>query len=130
MSRNCKVISVYFGTRRRYPYNSKDAIDVMTDVMEHERTMDPGVDNLDVILVNHDCGSIEGNNYLESINGTEVVAISDLYEDLAQRSKQNCIEIGLEERHKDIQIYSGSDQRWKLMLEEVNPDIVFISDPK
>ena len=72
MSRNCKVISVYFGTRRRYPYNSKDAIDVMTDVMEHERTMDPGVDNLDIILVNHDCGSVEGNNFLESVDDTKV----------------------------------------------------------
>ena len=64
---------------------------------------------------------------IASISGTEIVAISDLYEDLAQRSKKNCVEIGLGERHKDIQLYSGSDQRWKLMLEEVNPDIVFIS---
>ena len=72
MDRNCKVISTYFGTRRRYPYNSKDAIDVIKNVIEHERTMDPGVDNLDVVLVNHDCGDIEGNNYLDSIDGTEV----------------------------------------------------------
>jgi len=64
---------------------------------------------------------------IASINETEVVAISDLYEDLAQRSKKNCVEIGLGERHKDIQIYSESDQRWKLMLDEVKPDIVFIS---
>jgi|TARA_R110000765_G_scaffold337513_1_gene427806 hypothetical protein len=72
MGRNCKVISAYFGTRRRYPYNSKDAIDVMMNVIEHERTMDPGVDNLDVVLINHDCGDEEGNNYLDSIDGIEV----------------------------------------------------------
>ena len=72
MSRYCKIIATYFGTRRRYPYNSKDSIDVMKDVIEHERTIDPGVDNLDIILVNHDCDSVDGNNYINSLEGTDV----------------------------------------------------------
>jgi hypothetical protein len=72
MSRNCKLISTYFGTRRRYPYNCKDAIEVLKDNIEHERTMDPGVDNLDIILVNHDCSSIDGNNYINSLEGIDL----------------------------------------------------------
>ena len=64
---------------------------------------------------------------IATIEGTEVVAISDLFEDLAMRSKENCMEIGKGERHKNIQIYYGDKNIWKLMLKEVKPDVVFIS---
>ena len=64
---------------------------------------------------------------IATIDGTEIVAISDLYKDLVERSKTNSIEIGKGERHKNIQGYYGSDEQWKLMLKEVRPDIVFIS---
>jgi predicted dehydrogenase len=56
-----------------------------------------------------------------------VVAISDLYQDLAQRSIDNCKEIGKGERHNEIAIYYGGEDKWKLMLKEVKPDVVFIS---
>ena len=62
---------------------------------------------------------------IATIEGTEVVAISDLFEDLAMRSKENCMEIGKGERHKNIQIYYGDKNIWKLMLKEVKPDVVF-----
>ena len=64
---------------------------------------------------------------IATIEGTEVVAISDLFEDLAMRSKENCMEIGKGERHKKIQIYHGDKNIWKLMLKEIKPDVVFIS---
>ena len=64
---------------------------------------------------------------IASIEGTEVVAISDLYQDLTQRSKDNCKEIGNGQRHNDIAIYYGDENKWKTMLKEVKPDIVFIS---
>ncbi|MDG2173946.1 MAG: Gfo/Idh/MocA family oxidoreductase [Flavobacteriaceae bacterium] len=62
-----------------------------------------------------------------TIEGTEVVAISDLYQDLVQRSIDNCKEIGKGERHNKIAMYSGGENKWKLMLKEVKPDAVFIS---
>ena len=64
---------------------------------------------------------------IATIEGTEVVAISDLYQDLTQRSIDICKEIGKGERHNEIAMYSGGENKWKLMLKEVKPDAVFIS---
>ncbi|WP_286745622.1 Gfo/Idh/MocA family oxidoreductase [Roseivirga sp. UBA1976] len=62
-----------------------------------------------------------------SLEGTEIVAISDLYEDWAQRSADRCKEAGNGQRHQDIKLYHGSENGWKQMLEEVKPDAVIIS---
>ena len=64
---------------------------------------------------------------LATIEGTEIVAISDLYEDLAKRSADKCTEIGKGHRHKNIAVYHSGEDKWKLMLEEVKPDAVFIA---
>lgn len=64
---------------------------------------------------------------LATIEGTEIVAISDLYEDLAKPSADRCSEIGKGKRHKDIALYHGSENQWKQMLEEVKPDAVIIA---
>jgi predicted dehydrogenase len=64
-----------------------------------------------------------------AIEGTEVVAISDLYEDLALRSKKNCEEAGNGERHTAIKLYHGKKNGWKKMLREVKPDAVVIATP-
>ena len=64
---------------------------------------------------------------LASIEGTEIVAISDLYEDLANNSASKCKEIDKGSRHKKIAVYHGAEDKWKLMLDEVKPDAVFIS---
>ena len=37
---------------------------------------------------------------LAAIDGTEIVAVSDLYEDLAKRTANNCQEVGKGERHQ------------------------------
>ena len=70
--KNCKVIATYFGTRRHYPYDYKDTIRVLVDSIQNEIELDPGVKHLDVILVNHDCGVEEGNEFLKSIDGKEI----------------------------------------------------------
>jgi hypothetical protein len=70
--KNCKVIATYFGVRRHYPYDCNDTIQVLKDSIQNEIELDPGVDNLDVILVNHDCGVNEGNRYLQSLDGKEI----------------------------------------------------------
>ena len=64
---------------------------------------------------------------IAAIEGTEVVAISDLYNDLAMKSYNVCKDIGGGNRHKNIAIYSGDENKWRAMLKEVKPDAVFIS---
>ena len=61
---------------------------------------------------------------LASIEGTEIVAISDLYEDLAKRSEQRVQAKG----HKP-KLYFGHPNLWRTMLTEVKPDIVVIATP-
>jgi predicted dehydrogenase len=63
---------------------------------------------------------------LATINGTEIVAIADIFEDLVDRSVANCIEAG-NGRHQNIARYFGADDEWKKMLAEVKPDAVFIA---
>ena len=64
---------------------------------------------------------------LASLEGVEVVAISDLYEDSCIRSSKVASEIGKGERHNNIAQYWGEENKWELMLEEIKPDAVFIS---
>ena len=64
---------------------------------------------------------------IAAIEGTEVVGISDLYKDLAEKSSIVCQGIGNGKRHKNIAIYSGNKDKWIAMLKEVKPDAVFIS---
>lgn len=62
-----------------------------------------------------------------SLEGTEIVAISDLYEDWAKRSADRCKEIGAGQRHQNIKLYHGEENLWKQMLAEVKPDAVIIA---
>ena len=64
--------------------------------------------------------------FLAKLDGFEVVAISDLYEDNVMRERDFCLEIGKGKRHQDISTYSGGENKWKQMLDEVKPDVVFI----
>jgi predicted dehydrogenase len=66
---------------------------------------------------------------IAEMEGTEVVAISDLYEDLARKSAAECKEKGGGVRHNDISVYYGSEDLWKKMLAEVKPDAVFVATP-
>ena len=60
------------------------------------------------------------------LEGTEIVAICDLYEDLVQRAIKNCKEVGAGQRHQNIASYHGGENEWKKMLEEVKPDAVMV----
>ena len=65
--------------------------------------------------------------FFSALPGTEVVAVCDLYEDLAKKAANDAREIGAGKRHKDVATYFGGENKWQLMLEEVKPDVVFIS---
>ena len=72
MYKNCKVVSTYFGERHNYPYNSEGTIEMLNDFIKHETNMDPGVNNLDIVFVNHNCNNKEGNDFINSLDGTNV----------------------------------------------------------
>jgi len=42
------------------------------------------------------------------------------------KEKKYCEEVGQGQRHQNIATYHGGEDQWKVMLEEVKPDIVFI----
>lgn len=67
--------------------------------------------------------------FMSKLEGVEIVAISDLYEDNVQKEYDYCQEIGKGMKHKNISTYFGGEDKWKLMLEEVKPDVVFICTP-
>lgn len=65
--------------------------------------------------------------FAASLPGTEIVAICDLYEDLATKWATVITEMGNGQRHQNIATYYGDEDKWKLMLKEVKPDMVFIA---
>lgn len=64
--------------------------------------------------------------FLSKLDGCEIVAICDLYEDLVNKEKDYCVEVGQGQKHQNIATYSGDENQWKVMLDEVKPDVVFI----
>ena len=65
--------------------------------------------------------------FAAGLPGTEIVAISDLYEDLAKRWAEEATKIGRGQRHKNIATYYGDENKWRTMLTEVKPDMVYIA---
>lgn len=60
--------------------------------------------------------------------GTEVVGICDLYEDLCNKAKAS-VQKGDPERHKNIKTYFGDEHAYRKMLAETKPDAVWIATP-
>jgi predicted dehydrogenase len=58
------------------------------------------------------------------IDGVDLVAISDLYEDKAKNAGRKAKEKG-----HSPKLYFGGKEDWKKMLKEVKPDAVFIATP-
>ena len=65
--------------------------------------------------------------FFASLPGTEVVAISDLYEENVKEKLQGIKQSTESSRHSDVATYWGDENQWKIMLQEVKPDVVFIS---
>ena len=62
---------------------------------------------------------------LASIEGTEIVAICDVYEDLVKRSIKACKSIDIN-RHGQIKAYFGDENQWLKMLKMEKLDAVFV----
>jgi predicted dehydrogenase len=84
----------------------------------------PKIDRVRVALIGVGARGTGHASQLASIEGTEIVAISDLYEDLAKRSEQRVQAKG----HKP-KVYFGNENLWRTMLTEVKPDMVVIATP-
>lgn len=69
------------------------------------------------------------NSQIAEIEGTEVVGISDLHEDLAKKAQSKSVAAGKGERHQNIKLYYENGDSWKQMLRELKPDMVVIATP-
>lgn len=89
----------------------------------------PKLDTVRVAMIGVGARGSGHTKRLANIEGTEIVAICDLYEDYVMRAKGFCDEAGKGERHTDIKLYHGQENHWKKMLREVRPDMVLIATP-
>jgi predicted dehydrogenase len=89
----------------------------------------PKLDTVRVAMIGVGARGSGHTKRLANIEGTEIVAISDLYEDYVMRAKGFCDEAGKGERHTNIKLYHGDVNAWKKMLREVRPDMVLIATP-
>ncbi len=86
----------------------------------------PNLDTVKIALIGVGARGSGHARDFATLEGTEIVAISDLYEDWANRSADRCKEIGDGKRHQNIKLYHGDENLWKQMLTEVKPDAVII----
>ena len=81
-------------------------------------------DNIRAAFIGINRGSTHLKNFA-TIPGTEVVALCDLYEDIVQRELNKLKTYNA--NYSNLKTYWGDENKWKLMLKEVKPDVVFIS---
>ncbi len=89
----------------------------------------PKLDTVKVAIIG--CGARGGTHikHLSTFEGTEVVGICDLYEDLAKKAKESAIKSGKGQRHKNLKLYFGDEHAYKKMLAETKPDLVYVITP-
>jgi predicted dehydrogenase len=66
--------------------------------------------------------------HLSALEGTEIVAVCDLYEDLAERAKKTILATDAE-RHGKLKLYTGDLEAYRKMLAETQPDLVYVVTP-
>lgn len=84
----------------------------------------PRLDKVRVALIGVGARGSGHTTQLSAIEGTEVVAISDLYQDLAERALKSAADKGHAPK-----LYYGDPNAWRTMLSETRPDAVFIATP-
>ena len=65
--------------------------------------------------------------FFAGLHGTEVVALSDLYQDNVKEKLTMVNQLTNASSDSNIVSYWGDENRWKTMLNETKPDVVFIS---
>ncbi|MFY0688211.1 MAG: Gfo/Idh/MocA family oxidoreductase [Cyclobacteriaceae bacterium] len=87
----------------------------------------PKIENVRIAVIGVGARGPGHLKFAASLPGTEIVAISDLYEDLATKWAEEAKKIGKGDRHKKVKAYFGDENKWREMLREVKPDMVFIA---
>ena len=70
-----------------------------------------------------------GNDHLRnfaSLEGTEVVGLCDLYEDLVNEKLATLNEIKPNLGMQEVKTYWGDEELWRTMLDEVQPDLCLL----
>ena len=65
-------------------------------------------------------------NLFAGLPGIEVVALSDLYQDSVKEKLEGFKHIANSSQYENTATYWGDENKWKSMLREVKPDVVFI----
>jgi len=65
--------------------------------------------------------------FFAALNGTEVVAVCDLYADNVAKWVAVAKAIGKGKSHTAIASYHGDENQWQVMLDQLKPDVVFIA---
>ena len=71
-----------------------------------------------------------GNDHLRnfaSLPGTTVVGLCDLYQDHVEEKLSTLQNLRPELNKEEVKTYWGDEDAWRSMLDEVQPDLVFIS---
>jgi predicted dehydrogenase len=84
----------------------------------------PKLDTIRIALIGVGARGTGHAQQLAAIEGTQIVAISDLYEDWAKRSEKN-----VKAKGHTPKLYFGEENLWRTMLTEVKPDMVVIATP-
>lgn len=89
----------------------------------------PKLDTVKIAFIG--CGARSGThvNHLATFEGTEVVGICDLYQDLAERAKELALKAGGGQRHRNIKLYHSGKYAYRKMLAETKPDLVYVITP-
>ena len=87
----------------------------------------PKLENMRIAVIGVGARGPAHLKFCASLPGTEIVAISDLYEDLASKWAAEAQAMGQGQRHQNIRTYYGEENAWINMLKEVKPDVVFIA---
>tara|TARA_Y100000593_G_scaffold93043_1_gene186507 strand:+ start:3939 stop:4727 length:789 start_codon:yes stop_codon:yes gene_type:complete len=118
MKKNCKIVTTYFGNRRRYPHNFEESMDMFSKMIEKEKQVDAGID-CDTIIVNHLC---EQNSHkvielLDSLNGTKTKNGKII---TMNRPYDNGKGLGFKSRHYAFQKYKNNYEYWFFVEDDIN----------